>query len=184
MLEDDALLFSLGDLEDDSTSSADIEDVATQQVNTAPARAVESLPESITQQHSTASIHTIDTIEMVRLIENLKRNIERVNRKLQVYKDHVVGFKDSMTRRLAGNIEVNDILRGRRWSGSDIPMLGAAAEFGIGNSYELRTFDPAELVSNRSGTLAEIPVPDDAHYYQSYAHIGIKYSSLNARRQY
>ena len=184
VLEDDALLFSLGDLEEEAALSPDIEESAIKQDRPAPLRSVESLQEIINQQHLTASIRTIDTVETIRISENLKTNIERVNRKLQAYKGHVVGFKERMRMRLTRNIGVNDILRRRRWSGSDIPMFGAAADFGVGNYYELRSYDPAESISNGSGSATGTPVPDDAHYYQAYAQIGKHRSYLIARIQY
>ena len=176
VLKDDAVLFSLGDLEEESAPSPDIEENAKQQERTVSLDTFGSLQESINQQDSTASTRTIDTIEMVRIMEKLKANIERVNRKLSVYKGHVVDFKDGLRKRLTRNMDVNDIFHGRRWSGSDIPVVRAAADYGIGN-YCPCTVDPAESLSNGSvsatTTTAPTTAPDDAHYYQSYAQIGM-----------
>ena len=168
VLEDDALLFSLGDLEDVAASDIDY-------------------PDS-TSKPDVSSTSTLNSIEMARIVDSLKHQYDRVNAKL-------TQFSGRMKEGIKGHHETHGLLPGRRWSTTNIPLAGDVSE--MRNSATHATSHAATYGATRGSTASRRRInfmnPDmpfelpggpnvlsyaeaaDDHYFQSYAQIGMHF---------
>lgn len=151
VLEDDALLFSLGDFEDDTASDDDTSDS--------------------TSKLDVSSTRTFNSVEMARIIDTLKHKYDDVSAKLSK-------FTGRMKQGLTTQYETHGFVPGRRWSTANMPLSGDVSPLRNGSSSRppinfLNPIMPSELPA-RPNRPSRGEASDD-HYFQSYAETGMHY---------
>jgi len=165
VLEDDALLFSLGDFEDTQASNIDFSDS--------------------TSKLDVSSTRTFNSVEMARILDSLKHQYDRVNAKL-------TNFTGRMKEGITKTYETHGFIPGRRWSTTNMPLAGEVSFMRNGDPSHQPVNQPttSSLSPNMHITYlypnipTELPggpnVPScgdvgDDHYFQSYAQIGMHF---------
>ena len=171
VLEDDALLFSLGDFDEIQPSNIDFSDS--------------------TSNPDVSSTRTFNSVEMAHILESLKHQYDRVNVKL-------TNFTGRMKEGITKTYETHGVIPGRRWSTMNLPLAGEVSLIRNGDPSRQPNHETANHSLNPTMHInylnPNIPTESpggpnmpsrgaaaDDHYFESYAQIGMYYALLTRR---